>query len=441
MKQKTDQVEFISKREHQRKLNYMIYAVFFILVIGLPLVFSIGYYSAQAQGSTPVFEHPADSYSYLIWKDGSTYYAKSGSTGAIDYYGTDKTTVYNNVLTALSLGGTIYFKDIPIPSISTLRSNILLIEDNYGNVTYYKGRTYLFYCAVSGAGTIENIALAVSERTIDDVTHEGVSYWTKKGIVLPYTQGWEGTRTVEPCILYEGSPQLITDAINVFKMWYRGNGGSSSAIGYAESKDGVTWTKYSGNPVIATPHAYPFITKQSGTYYMYSANLTTGNFELHTSSNGVSWTFNATVLQTNPTGWDYTFGNPGGIFVEGSTWNMIYEAKAQGSQIWKFGLATSSDGINWNKYGGNPVLDLDPETVGGASEINKVGGTYYMYFHESDTGAGVITEIHRMQSADLITWTNDVLVLPQTFPCESHQTADATVFSTIYNYKLPLDTD
>jgi len=56
----------------------------------------------QAQsGSTPVFEHPASPYSYLIWTDGTTYYAKNGETGAIEYSGTDAVTVITNAINSI----------------------------------------------------------------------------------------------------------------------------------------------------------------------------------------------------------------------------------------------------------------------------------------------------------------------------------------------------
>ena len=50
--------------------------------------------------------YPQQPASYIIWRDGSTYYAKNGSTGAIDYNGVDAKTVINNVLSALTVGRT-----------------------------------------------------------------------------------------------------------------------------------------------------------------------------------------------------------------------------------------------------------------------------------------------------------------------------------------------
>jgi len=42
--------------------------------------------------------------SYIIWKDGSTYYATNGTTGLIDYSGTDATTILRNAIDAIDIG-------------------------------------------------------------------------------------------------------------------------------------------------------------------------------------------------------------------------------------------------------------------------------------------------------------------------------------------------
>ncbi len=50
-------------------------------------------------------------FSFLIWRDGSTYYAKNGSTGAIQYFGTNATTVINNAISSLPTGGLVFLRD------------------------------------------------------------------------------------------------------------------------------------------------------------------------------------------------------------------------------------------------------------------------------------------------------------------------------------------
>jgi len=50
-------------------------------------------------------------FSFLIWRDGSTYYAKNGSTGAIQYFGTNATTVINNAISSIPTGGLVFLRD------------------------------------------------------------------------------------------------------------------------------------------------------------------------------------------------------------------------------------------------------------------------------------------------------------------------------------------
>jgi len=52
---------------------------------------------------------------------------------------------------------------------------------------------------------------------------------------------WDDSRITSPYVLYSDS---------IYQMWYSGNDGSNSRIGYATSKDGVNWIKYDQNPVL-----------------------------------------------------------------------------------------------------------------------------------------------------------------------------------------------
>ena len=50
-------------------------------------------------------------FSFLIWRDGSTYYAKNGSTGEIQYSGTNATTVINDAISSIPTGGLVFLCD------------------------------------------------------------------------------------------------------------------------------------------------------------------------------------------------------------------------------------------------------------------------------------------------------------------------------------------
>ena len=55
------------------------------------------------------------------------------------------------------------------------------------------------------------------------------------------TGSWDGSYILHPTVYFDGT---------TYHMWYTGGGGEFGKIGYATSPDSITWTKYSGNPVL-----------------------------------------------------------------------------------------------------------------------------------------------------------------------------------------------
>jgi hypothetical protein len=103
-------------------------------------------------------------------------------------------------------------------------------------------------------------------------------------------------------------------------MWYLGfENDILTRIGVATSSDGVSWTKYGGNP----------------------------------------------VLDIGPPGaWDsLSLGDPTVLF-DGSTYQMWFmgsmSVPTAYGELDRIGYATSTDGLHWTKHGGNPVLDMGP---------------------------------------------------------------------------------
>jgi LacI family transcriptional regulator len=61
--------------------------------------------------------------------------------------------------------------------------------------------------------------------------------------VLTATEPWEKATVMCPCVIWDESEQI-------YKMWYSGGQHHEpDAIGYATSKDGLTWTKCTANPM------------------------------------------------------------------------------------------------------------------------------------------------------------------------------------------------
>jgi predicted GH43/DUF377 family glycosyl hydrolase len=159
----------------------------------------------------------------------------------------------------------------------------------------------------------------------------------------------------------------------VYKMWYMGDaGGSNKFVMYAESNDGINWTRPISDP----------------------------------------------VLSPGPIGsWDDLCVAPGAIIYEQGQYSMFYGGFSDPYGIWHIGLATSTDGINWIKYP-TPILYAS----GGAefqlapSSVIKIDSVYYLYY----TGRSLpYLDIRLATSVDRINWTkysgNPILIYDQSW--------------------------
>jgi len=79
-----------------------------ILIITLPTIIYWAYNAGLAQSATAVFEHPIGTASYIIWRDGSTYYAKDNVDGSIVYSGTNATTIIQNTINIMTVGESLF---------------------------------------------------------------------------------------------------------------------------------------------------------------------------------------------------------------------------------------------------------------------------------------------------------------------------------------------
>jgi parallel beta-helix repeat protein len=170
---------------------------------------------------------------------------------------------------------------------------------------------------------------------------------------------WDGGGVRYPAVIQDGG---------IYEMWYTGRDLEDVwRIGYATSPDGLNWTKYAGNPVLDV------------------------GAEGEWDAWGIVSPF---VLKESPT-----------------SYKMWYSG-ADDSGIWRIGYATSSDGIQWTKHPGNPVLDLGDEPwnnvrVMTPSVVNEAG-LYKMWLHTTgDDGGGWLPYIAYATSADGVVWAWD----------------------------------
>jgi predicted GH43/DUF377 family glycosyl hydrolase len=132
------------------------------------------------------------------------------------------------------------------------------------------------------------------------------------------------------------------------------------------------------------------VLKAGAGYVMYIRIDTNSTAAIYrgTSTNGADWTISPTpVLRTGPSGsWDAST-----VFSPSVVWNgtgyMMYYVGDGGTtaNFRQIGVAFSSDGINWTKYAGNPVIThgpgwYDARYTRGPSVIYD-GGTYKMWYY------------------------------------------------------------
>jgi predicted GH43/DUF377 family glycosyl hydrolase len=174
---------------------------------------------------------------------------------------------------------------------------------------------------------------------------------------------WDGGRIFYHHVLFDGTQ---------YRMWFSGFNptlNSPVQIGYATSPDGITWTKYANNPVLRPTESwegtdlYEPVVIFDGTRFLmwYGGNsvpLTKTGYA--TSPDGINWTkFGNPVMESGNSGsWDDAGVFPTTVRFEGTAFRMWYTG-FDGSTF-RFGYATSADGIHWTKHAGNPIMNVGP---------------------------------------------------------------------------------
>ena len=196
---------------------------------------------------------------------------------------------------------------------------------------------------------------------------------------------------------FEGNPLKFTckgDAwdnaflvVNVLKkdsmyyMWYTGESKKNCLdgyIGYAWSKDGINWIKHP-DPVlkpgkdddwdalyISTPKVMFDVhlpDKKGKQFHMWYTGVPDQMPRIHrvgyaTSDDGIHWKKfegNPVMNIGKPGSWDSRWVVASTIIFNGASFEMWYYGFNDVMQ--GIGYATSKDGVNWNKYHGNPIIE------------------------------------------------------------------------------------
>jgi hypothetical protein len=191
-------------------------------------------------------------------------------------------------------------------------------------------------------------------------------------------------------------------------MWYNSydsDDTSNICIGYATSPDGVTWTKYSGNPVLrpGQPDSWegqlvisPFVIVENDTlkmWYRGNDNKNVMRLGLAFSTDGINWTKYA----QNPVmeiGAD--FFETHSIYYDGKNYIMWYYGDSRFQ--WDIAYASSPDGVHWTKH---PVpVVFNPVYFSVLPSVVFDGTTFHLWYVSGRT-AGINYAI----SKDGIHWT------------------------------------
>ncbi len=227
-------------------------------------------------------------------------------------------------------------------------------------VLYHAGTYYMWY-----SGTPQGLNAQQGLATSPDGIH-----WTRHPdnpvLRLGAAGTWDSSILICQHVLFDNEE-------NVFKMWYLGGSPAGVfGIGLATSPDGAVWTKYAGNPVMRTTEAWEGTTveghtllKMNGVYKMWY-----GGIDLDTdisyigyaeSSDGMHWTKHADNPIFVPSGgtplnWDgYSVDTPD-VHYDGRLYHMYYRGWRREAGISWIGHATSPDGLTWTRDVNNPIL-------------------------------------------------------------------------------------
>lgn len=230
----------------------------------------------------------------------------------------------------------------------------------------------------------------------------------------------------DPWVLKDGSQ---------FKMWYTCGGLNyptdtllRSRICLCESSDGVNWVKYAGNPVMDVDYSGSWDSlgvetvsilmddsaPLSERYKMWYAgqyfNAYRYDIGYATSPDGINWSkYASPVVQVGAAAdWDGGFIEGPSVLKEGNTYKMWYAGYSLVNGKTNLGYATSTDGMNWSKYTGNPVMEVTPGEWDSIyvqdPHVLKIGNEYHMWYGGASQYDFYGQETGYAHSVDGINW-------------------------------------
>jgi hypothetical protein len=175
----------------------------------------------------------------------------------------------------------------------------------------------------------------IGRATSPDLTSGGT--WTKYGSNPILSEGaggaWDELFIADTKVIYAAADSPA------WRMWYVGrNAAGRGQVGYATSSDGLAWTKYGSNPVIA-------------------------------GAAGNEWG----VMAVCP------------VRVSASVWFCYFVTSSEDLGTSQLNRADSVDGVTWTRWPSNPVLGaVTDDTLSDSVEVMADGSLYRIYYGQYD---------------------------------------------------------
>ena len=249
---------------------------------------------------------------------------------------------------------------------------------------------HLYYLGMASRQGVAQTGLATSRDLI---------HWTKhpaNPVIRAEKGKWDATFAAHARVLNDG---------RLLRLYY---GGRPREIGYAESRDGIRWSKprlglldHGGskdNNICFVPgrggtwdsrRTETFgVVKAAGLFHAFYVgdSGTAGRVGHATSTDGRRWvraTPQPVLARGAANQWDsYSIKHVHVTHRDGE-FHMLYTSKRPSDRqsAWRIGLATSPDGSRWSKWSGNPVLEPGPANAWDGT------GLHHPWLFEDETGA------------------------------------------------------
>ena len=274
----------------------------------------------------------------------------------------------------------------------TLETSISINNDSLNVLSFEAvpvGNWHLFVEAKNSAGKItysgETDITIIEDETIDaylTLTNTGSGTgninlyinWDSSSKWIDYVNNPIFTINDGPSSVIALGAHIVYLDNGTYKMWYSGTNSSGNLnVYYAESIDGINWVKKTDTPVLSPGQPGTWddysvgvgaIIKENGIFKMYYQGWHDVNGEwsvgLATSTDGIQWQKKDVPVLT-PSSNENQLG-PWSIMKINNLYYLYYTNRDY--PYYSINLAISQDGINWNEYENNPILKVTKEWEG-----------------------------------------------------------------------------